>query len=592
MFKKLKSFLSLFNRAFGAYKFHILILTALGFVSGLLGGIGINALIPIFSFLLDPEAVVTDPISKFIRFLFISAGVDFSLKFLLIFVVILFVVKALILILFSYITVNIIAGYEEKTRSSLFRIAFKTKWSHLLKQRLGHLETILITNVQNSQNLFSQVSSVIMISTSLIVYTGVALSISWPITLITFAIGIIAFFFIKPLIKHLRGMAYEQEKVNRDVAHHINENVLGMKTVKTFSVDEAISKTAEKYFRKIKSLKVRSNILNNLTTIFVEPMSVIFIASIFAFSYKTSIFNLASLVAVVYLIKQIFQYINQFQTLIIGLNTTTPYLRSLVEYKEESIYHKEEDYGEKEFSFNDSLQFKSVSFGYDSNISVLDNLNLKIERGEMLGIIGPSGAGKTTIVDLLLRLFYPTQGQIILDNVPVQDISLNSWRRNIGYVSQDIFLANDSIKNNIRFYDDSITNEDIEEASKMADIYEFIKGLPNGFDTSTGERGVTLSGGQRQRIAIARALARKPQILILDEATSALDNESEIKIQDVIKNLKGKLTVIVIAHRLSTIENVDWLLALQKGKIIEEGKPKDLLNNKESYFHKVYNIRK
>ncbi|NCN22281.1 ABC transporter ATP-binding protein [Candidatus Falkowbacteria bacterium] len=592
MLNKFKSFISLFNRAFGAYRIHMLVLTILGFLSGLLGGIGINTLIPIFSFIIDPEAVMTDPVSKFIRFIFISLGVDFSLKFLLIFVVLLFVAKAITLIIFSYITVNIIAGYEEKTRSALFRSAFKTKWAHLLKQRLGHLETILITNVQNSQNLFAQVSSAIMVSTSLIMYTAVAVSISFKLTLLTFMLGAVAFFFIKPLIKYLRNMAYEQEKINRDVAHHINENVLGMKTVKTFFVGEAVSETAEKYFRRIKSLKIRANVLNNMTSVFVEPVSVIFIALIFGLSYKTSIFSLAALATVVYLIKQIFQYINQFQTLIIGLNTTTPYLRSLVEYSEESEFHREDDSGKKDFSLNDSLKFEKVSFNYDENTPVLNDLSFRIQRGQMLGIIGPSGAGKTTIVDLLLRLFYPTNGQILLDGVPMQEISLASWRKNIGYVSQDIFLANDSIKNNIRFYDDSVTDEDIEKAAKMADIYDFVKGLPQGFETSTGERGVTLSGGQRQRIAIARALARKPQILILDEATSALDNESEVKIQEVIKNLKGKLTVIVIAHRLSTIESVDHLLAIQDGQILEEGKPEDLLKNKESYFHKVYNIRK
>jgi len=153
-------------------------------------------------------------------------------------------------------------------------------------------------------------------------------------------------------------------------------------------------------------------------------------------------------------------------------------------------------------------------------------------------------------------------------------------------------LQNDTISNNIKFYNDDISEQDIIEGAKMANIYDFINNLPNKFQTIIGERGVLLSGGQRQRIIIARILARKPKLLILDEATSALDNESEIQVQKVIENLKGKITALVIAHRLSTIINSDRLLVIDKGKIVEQGKPQELLRDKETYFYKVYNIRK
>ena len=318
MFSKFKLFLQLFNKAFGAYKSHIFLLTALGFLGGLLGGIGINVLIPIFSFLADPSAEVADPISKFIRAGFLALGIDFSLKFLLIFIVILFVLKAIILVIFSLITVRIIAGYEEKTRSNLFRTVFNSNWGHLLKQRLGHLQTILITNIEYSQNVFSQISGVIMTSTNLVIYTLIAITISWKITLITFGLGGFLFLFLKPLIRNLREMAHAQDKINRDVAHHINENVLGIKAIKAFSVSEIVSNGAEVFFKKWKRLKIRANIFNNLTSIFIEPLSVVFIAFVFAVSYKTSGFNFASLIAVVYLIKQIFIFLSQFQTFIIG----------------------------------------------------------------------------------------------------------------------------------------------------------------------------------------------------------------------------------------------------------------------------------
>jgi ATP-binding cassette subfamily B protein len=209
----------------------------------------------------------------------------------------------------------------------------------------------------------------------------------------------------------------------------------------------------------------------------------------------------------------------------------------------------------------------------------------------MIGLIGPSGVGKTTIVDLILRLFPLGSGKILMDGKSISRIDIKQWRKNIGYIPQDIFLMNDTIANNIRFYDNAISDEEIKQAAKKANIYDFIQTLPKKFSAVVGERGIFLSAGQRQRIVIARILARNPEFLILDEATSALDNESEIRIQKIIENLKGKITVLVIAHRLSTVINCDKLLILEKGKILEQGVPSELLKDKNSYFYKIYNIR-
>ena len=207
-----------------------------------------------------------------------------------------------------------------------------------------------------------------------------------------------------------------------------------------------------------------------------------------------------------------------------------------------------------------------------------------------MGLIGPSGAGKTTIVDLLLRLYQSQKGIIELDGGDISDIKMKEWRTNIGYVPQDAFMINDTIENNIRFYGDSVTNEDIMEAVKMANIYEFIESQPEKFQAMVGERGTLLSGGQRQRIVLARVLARKPKILILDEATSSLDNESEFLIQKAIEGLRGKISILMIAHRLSTVMIADNLIILENGKIIESGSPKNLLQDENSYFYKNYNL--
>ena len=219
---------------------------------------------------------------------------------------------------------------------------------------------------------------------------------------------------------------------------------------------------------------------------------------------------------------------------------------------------------------------------------MLTDFNAQIPRGEIVGLVGPSGAGKTTIADLLLGLLQPTGGRITIDGVDLAAIDLNDLRQKVAYVSQDIFLSHASIEDNIRFYDATITDEQVVAASQAANIYDFIETLPNGLKTIVGEKGVKLSVGQRQRISLARALVRQPKLLILDEATSALDMASEAMIQKTIESLRGKVTTIIIAHRLSTILNADAVYVLDQGKMREHGNPQALLKDEQSYFHKLY----
>jgi len=269
-----------------------------------------------------------------------------------------------------------------------------------------------------------------------------------------------------------------------------------------------------------------------------------------------------------------------------------PYLQVVMDYRQLTTENEEIFPEAPSFKFEEKITLDKLKFSYNDKKKIINGLNLTIKKGEMVGLIGSSGAGKTTIADLLLRLFYPDSGSILIDGKDINQINIKSWRKNVGYVSQDIFMLNDTIKNNIKFYDDSVTKNDIIKATKMANIYSFIESLPRKLETVVGERGIKLSAGQRQRIALARVLAKDPHILILDEATSSLDNKSEALIQKSIENLKGKITVLAIAHRLSTLLNSDKIFVLEKGRIQEEGSPQQLLKNADSHFYKMYNIRK
>lgn len=584
--------LGLLRRGFGKYRWQIATLILLGFFGSLLEGIGINALIPLFSFITG-QGNSSDFISQAIKKLFIFLNISFDIKFLLIFISLLFVVKAILVLISNYVSVRINSGYEEETRSNLFGLTLKADWPYLLKQKLGHLETVLMTNVKSSSILLGYISSIIILSISLVVYAFIAFNISFYITLVTLAFSAVLFFVFKPIIRRTRHIAYKEEAINREIAHHVNENIIGMKTVKAMLMEGNIAGIARDYFKKLKAIRIRTYLLVSLGDALMEPASLIFICVIFAISYyKNPNFNLAALGAVIYLIKQIFSYAQQLQKYILGVSASVPYLKNVLEYQDQALKNEENNRGTQLFKFNNALEFKNVNFLYEREKTVLSDINFEIKKGEMVGLIGPSGAGKTTIVDLVLRLFELNQGEILIDGVNINDIDISEWRKNIGYVSQDIFLMNDTIANNIKFYDESIGEKEIEESARMANIYDFIQGCPEKFSTVIGERGVLLSAGQRQRIIIARILARRPKLLILDEATSALDNESEKQIQKVIENLKNKITVFAIAHRLSTLINSDRLLVLENGKIVEQGRPHKLLEEKDSYFYKVYNIKK
>ena len=238
----------------------------------------------------------------------------------------------------------------------------------------------------------------------------------------------------------------------------------------------------------------------------------------------------------------------------------------------------------------ESLSFNQVSFSYgEKNDKVLNNINFKINKGEIIALVGPSGAGKSTLVDLIPRFYDTLDGSIKIDNKNIKELKISSLRSLMGIVTQETFLFDDSVKANIAYGLENISDNQIHEAAKAANADNFIKELPDGYNTIIGERGVSLSGGQKQRIAIARAIVKNPPILILDEATSSLDSESEKHVQSAIENLMNKRTVIVIAHRLSTVHNADKILVLEKGQIVQEGKHEDLVNNEGLYkqLHKM-----
>jgi ABC-type multidrug transport system fused ATPase/permease subunit len=588
MIERLRRVYTLSRRAFGNYKKSIFFLTIFGLLNGLLAGIGINMLIPIFSFVAgDSSLYGGDVISGLVYKFFLFLHIDFTLKYVLIFACLLFVVRSIILLFTNYFISVITADYERVTRDFLFSKTIRADWPYLLKQKVGYLEMVIVNDIRYSTAFLKSLSGFIITLTSLIIYIVVAVNISLPITILTFLFGLFYLYITKPLLVRIKKIALKTSNMYKEASNFMSEHVRGMKTVKVFAVEHFVDEIAKKKFLLLRDFRVKTALLSGISGAITQPLSIFFIAGVFAVFYKSQNFNIGALLALVYLIQKIFAYFNQLQSDMQKAVGSAPYLQSALAYEDKAKEFSERVEGKKDFSSENDLCFDRVSFSYPGGEEVLCGINFCLKRGEVTGLVGVSGGGKTTIADLILRLFEPSEGRIVLGKIDIKDIHVKEWRNKIGYVSQDMFLLNDTIENNIRFYDEQVSMLDIESAARDANIYDMIINTPDGFQTKVGEGGNLLSGGQRQRIIIARALVRKPNILILDEATSALDTESEVQIQHTINHLKGKMAILVIAHRLSTIMNCDELVVLDRGTIVERGKPKNLQKNKDSYLYKV-----
>ncbi len=574
--------------AFGRYRFHIALLVLLGFLGAILEGIGINATIPLISFLVNNGAP-TDFISRTIQSLFSFLHITFSFRYLLVLVVGLFLTRAVSLIVFGYIRGIITADFLTNESEVMLQKTFHASWPFLLKQKLGYVHGTLVRDVQSTSSLLEVVGQVIQSFTGFLMYLLVALNISPRMTLATLVAGVVLLGIVRPLMSRMQTMADAMATTEKKVSHFLSEHVLGMKTVKAAGAEESSLQYSHQLFAYLRHLYVRKALVRGLSTSLFQPFSIFFVIILFSVTYHSPGFSLLSFGATLYLIQKIFTYLESGQSALNSISELVPYAKNVLRFKELLTTNREVALGasEEPFSFSKKLEFKGVSLRYQDEVPALIDVNMTINYGETAGLIGPSGAGKTSIADLLLRLFEPSQGEILIDGKPLCKIAIADWRAHIGYVSQDIFLLNDTIGENIRFYYPGLSPDAIVKAAKQANLYNFVMTLKDGFETVVGDRGVMLSGGQRQRVVLARALARRPSILLLDEATSALDTESEKLIQEAIYSLRGKITVLIIAHRLSTIENADTIVVLEKGRVIESGNPKELEKNPNSYYYRV-----
>jgi len=427
------------------------------------------------------------------------------------------------------------------------------------------------------------------------VYAVVVLLISWQLSIVAILLFLLAGVGVSTLNRKVREASFPISQARSNLTAIASEFLGGIKTVQTFASQDyertRFYRASQEVLNTSSRIARRSSLVRPLTEAAATCILVGMIVAGVAIFVQSGQLQIASLLTFFFILSRLVPAIQDVNTCFTNLNAAQGSVRKI----EDLLDTTDKPYlqnGHRRFDgLQRSLEFVAVTFGYTPSEPVLKDITLTIEKGQTVALVGSSGAGKSTLADLIPRLYDPTEGEVLLDGVNLREFDIRSVRQKMAVVSQDTFIFNATVKENIAYALDQVDVADVIEAAKQANAWGFIEEMPEGLDTVLGDRGVRLSGGQRQRIAIARALLRNPDILILDEATSALDSVSERLIQESLEKLSVGRTVIAIAHRLSTIANADKVVVMEQGKIIEQGTYQELLalRGKLWNYHQIQN---
>lgn len=444
----------------------------------------------------------------------------------------------------------------------------------------------LISTVMNDTAVFSEAFKnsleVIREPVTALSLLGVAFYHDWQLTLIILATAPMFMVTLHYSGKRIRKYVGRAQEDQADMTHVVGETLGGQKIVKAFGLQDYVIGRFEKFQQKLLDHRRKSNSAEELSHPLVELIGSFAFAGVIVFAHHritTGELTTGGFISFVAALAMFMDPIRRFSKANAKLNqaqAAASRIFSLLDVKEEPQIHL------KELSaFSDSIEFRNVTFSYGEG-TVLKNFNLTIKKGEKVGLVGLSGSGKSTLVSLLLRLYDVKEGEILIDGVNVNQFSLSSVRRVFGLVSQDIFLFNDTVRENLTT-GDMHTDDEIKKALEISYAWDFVSDLPKGLETPIGDRGLRLSGGQSQRLTIARAFLKNRDVLLFDEATSALDNESEKIVQAALERVAGHKTVIAVAHRLSTLKDFNRIIVMKDGQKIEEGTHTQLFNLNQEY---------
>ncbi|MBW3012699.1 ABC transporter ATP-binding protein/permease [Candidatus Woesearchaeota archaeon] len=513
---------------------------------------------------------------------------------LMLFFIFVFFLKTIVGIFFSYqaekLEENVVLGVKRQ----LFKHLEKLDLGFFYTKQLGDILVRLDEDVYGIESFIGILIDSILMN----VLTGtfilvICFLINWKVTL-----SCLAFFPFFIITQKYFGQKIKKQRkklieIGAGFLSFLQESIVSIKTIKTFVLENLKLKKYTRTSRRLIREDLKLNLLESYSGAVVGLITftpLLIILWYGGFKVITGALTVGSLMALYTYIGKLFGPISELGSINVAIQSTMVSVDRVFEFLDRVPKIQDKKGAIELKDVKGKLEFKNVSFFYNKDEPVLENISLTIKPGESIGLVGPSGSGKSTIANLVGRFFDPVKGKILLDGIDLRDIKVESLRKNSGIVSQDTILFNTSIKENIRLGNLKATDKQIEEAAKLANIHDFIMSLKHGYNTKIGERGVNLSGGQQQRLSIARTILKNPKILILDEATSSLDTESEQKIQDAMNFIMKGRTTIIIAHRLSTIHNVNKIVVLKDHGVAEIGGFDELIKKKGIFYH-YYNIQ-
>lgn len=530
---------------------------------------GLSLVLPLLSGLVGVEGNSADFL-KYADFLLSPIPSAYRIEALLFALVVVFLCKSVLMILHHGMAINFAMHLREKWSEKIFSKYLHAKYTDILSQKQGALiNNIIIEPLRASKSItmFLELLSKLLLSVTLF---SMLLLTDWRITLLAALGGGAVLYFLRNTT-HRYSVKFGRERLtlNQLTTAVAAEGISAIREIKIFGIgDRFLSSLAGKLARYTK-IHTKFAILSDIPGHFIEFVIIFFIAIVLICIRMIGKAELKEVLPFIGFFVLVCQRLLVYVSFIIShrmkISSFFPSLNLIhtLIYEEKSQEDRSQRLELDELKHD--VVLKDITFSYGDGKPVLPNLNLTIQKGKITAIVGPSGIGKSTIADLILRLFEPQKGKILVNGQEISQFDLFSWRSKIGYVSQEPFIFNTSVKQNILIGKPSADMDEVIQAAKMANIHDFIMTWADRYDTVVGDRGVKLSAGQRQRLAIARAIIRQPELFIFDEATSSLDGQSEKMIQQSIEKLSRSKTILIIAHRISTLENADIIYTLEDG---------------------------
>lgn len=486
---------------------------------------------------------------------------------------------------------NIVATYQRRLYSHLMALSV----GYFSESRSAHLSAQVSQNVSGIRDVLNMtVTSIARDLLTLIALIGVMISKDALLTLIVFVIAPPLLLGLRYVSKRLRSATRESVEINSHVLGAMQETIQGISIVKAFTMEAQLRGKVDAIIDWAENRANRIARLSERTAPMTETFAGLAISSVLAYAAFRSIYGgvqPGAFFAFVTALLMAYDPARRLARLQVSLERAVVNARMIYEILD-TVPHQRDKPGAGELQITDAtIEFRDVSFGYGETSDILKSVSFTAEGGKTTALVGPSGAGKSTVISLIPRFYDPHSGSILVDGQDIADITKQSLRAGLAYVSQQPYLFEGTIRDNIRYGRPDATDSDVENAARLAHAHDFILNQPKGYDTPVGENGVTLSGGQRQRLSIARALVRNAPILLLDEATSALDTESEAAVQQALDEAMRGRTVVVIAHRLSTIVRADKIVVMREGQVVEEGTHEALADREDGLYARLHNLQ-